>query len=218
MVSCGVSKKTIGVLFDNVTEYPPYYVMMDIPINHTPVCWSGTDIWETLFEFKDGSYIYFLRNGVNPNYTRIKIIGDSLFNQRFGYASYDYFNPMGDSLYSLVYEGVDSGGLYWKDIHYLFPDSLCLIKRRGQIVPSWKSDRFRVTIGYARVSLSSKKRFDEALESFNMVRPLENDSSFQILLNSSFQYNARFRYMTEYEKKINNESPIIDIYSESRCR
>jgi len=127
VTSCGSTKGSIGVMFDNVTYYPPYYVMMDIPVNHTPVWFTGTDIWENIFEFRDGSYIYFLRDGINPNFTRLKSIGDSLFNQRFGYVSYDYYNPNGDSLVSISYEGVDSAGLCWKDVHYLFPDTLCVV-------------------------------------------------------------------------------------------
>lgn len=190
--------------------------MMDIPINHTPVSWSGTDLWETFFEFEDGSYIYFLKYGFNPNYTRIKVIGDSLFNQRFGYTSYSYFNPQGDSLYALVYEGVDSSGLYWKDVHYLFPDSLCLVQRKGQIVPAWKSDKFRVTIGYARVLASYKDLYDKALESFMMIKISEVDTSLLKMLDTSYNYNAKFRYMTDYKHAVINGVSKIDPYIESK--
>ena len=215
-MSCGSSRKTIGVLFDNITEYPPYYVVMDIPINHTPVCWSGTDLWETFFEFEDSSYIYFLKYGFNPNYTRIKVIGDSLFNQRLGYANHSYFNPQGDSLYSLVYEGVDTNGLYWKDVHYLLPDSLCLIKRKDQIVSTWKSDKFRVTIGYARVQAEHKDLYDKALKSFNIIRINEADTSLLKKLDTSYNFNAKFRYMTDYKHAVINGVSKIDPYIESK--
>jgi hypothetical protein len=219
-ISCSGTKQSIGVLFSKVTSYPPYYVMMDIPVNHTPVWWNGTDIWENIFEFKDGSYIYFLRDGINPNLTRLKSsIGDSLFYQRFGYVSYDYYNPHGDSLFSITYEGVDSAGLCWKDVHYLLPDSLCVVKRRGVLVQTWKSDNFRVTIGYARVPPSAKGIYDKALNSFKLVRLSEADSSYMQLLDTSYGYNSRFRYITTHQQIIDDKSTVkIDIYKESKSR
>lgn len=217
--SCSSTTRSIGVLFDNVTYYPPYYVVMDMPINHTPVWWTGTDIWENVFEFKDGSYIYFLKDGINPNFTRLKSIGDSLFNQRFGYVSYDYFNPYGDSLFSITHEGVDSAGLCWKDVHYLFPDSLCVVKRRGVLVQTWKSDSFRVTIGYARVPPSVKDIYDQSLDSFRMIRISETDSSYMKMLDTSIGYNSRFRYMKAYQNVVDDKSPAkIDVYKESKSR
>ena len=217
--SCSSTTRSVGVLFDNVTNYPPFFVVMEIPINHKPVWWNGPDIWENLFEFRDGSYIYFLRDGFNPNYTRLKSIGDSLFNQRFGYVSYDYYNPKGDSLFSIAYEGVDSAGLCWKDIHYLLPDSLCVVKRRGVLVQTWKSNSFRVTIGYARVPPSAKDIYDKALDSFRLVRVLGEDSSYMELLDTSFGYNSRFRYTKAYQNIVDYTSPAqIDIYKESKNR
>ena len=220
LISCGSTNQSIGVLFCNVTYYPPYYPMMDLPINHTPVWLNGTDIWENLFEYPDSSYVYFLRDGINPNQTRIKMaIEDSLFHQRFDYVSYSYYNPHGDSLFSITYEGVDSAGLCWKDVHFLFPDSLCVVKRKGVLVRTWKSNSFRVTIGYARVPPSAKDTYDKALNSFRLVRLSEADSSYVKMLDTSFGYNSRFRYMEAYQNVVDDKSPAkIDVFKESKSQ
>ena len=210
--------QSIGVLFDRVTYYPPFCIMMSIPIHHNPLCYMGTDIWETLFVYKDSSYIYFMRDGFNPNSARLESIGDSLYQQRFGYRSCDYYNPCGDSLFAIEYEGIDSDGLYWKDVHFLFPDSLCITKRMGQLVPTWKSDSFRTTIGYARVPYNKKKIFDEALASFKMIEITDADTTLNELLRTSYEYNSRFRYISDHHDAIDARCPQIDIYIERKCR
>ncbi len=215
-IFCGYSQNSIGVLFNRVTQCPPNIIVMDIPIHHTPVWLHGTDIWENYFVFNDSSYIYFIRSGMNPNYSRLKTIGDSLFRQRFEYASYDYYNPCGDSLFSIEYEGVDSSGLCWKDVHYLFPDSLCVVKEGSRWVQTWKHDRFRVTVGYARVPPTDKDVYDKSLASFKMVQLSDSDSSYIKLLDSSFGYNSRFRYLGEWHGLVDEECHFkIDIYKES---
>ena len=214
---CGYSQ-SIGVLFDKVTNYPPYYIMMNVPIHHNPISCMGTDIWETLFVYEDSSYIYFMRDGFNPNSARLKSIGDSLYHQRFGYNSYDYYNPCGDSLFAIEYEGVDSNGLYWKDVHFLFPDSLCITKRKGRLVSTWKSNSFRATIGYARVAYDKKEIYDEALESFKMMEITDADSTLNELLRTSYEYNSHFRYITDYHDAIDTSCPQIDIYIERKRR
>ena len=176
----------------------------------------GTDIWETLFVYEDSSYIYFMRDGFNPNSTRLMSIGDSLYHQRFGYTSYDYYNPCGDSLYAIEYDGIDSDGLCWKDIHFLFPDSLCITKRKGQLVPTWKSNSFRVTVGYARVPFHRKTIFDDALSSFKMMEIIDTDTALNNLLSTSYENNSRFRYVSDYHEAIDPECPSIDIYIESK--
>lgn len=215
-LSHGGHSQSIGVLFDRVTNYPPYYIMMDVPIHHNPISWMGTDIWETLFVYEDSSYIYFMRDGFNPNSTRLMSIGDSLYHQRFGYTSYDYYNPCGDSLFAIEHEGVDSNGLYWKDVHFLFPDSLCITKRKGRLVSTWKSNSFRVTIGYARVSYNKRKIFDEALASFKMMVITDADTTLNELLGTSYEYNSRFRYTSDYHDAVDTKCPLIDVYTESK--
>lgn len=216
-ISCS-SNRTIGVLFDRTSCFTPYYVAMDIPIHHTPHWWVTVNVWVNTFEYKDGSYFYYAPHDHTPNHARIKSsISDSLWNQRFGYHIYEYqFNPPGDSLFAITYEDIDESGLCWKDVHYLIPDSLCE-RRKGRKVPiAEKGGRCRVTIGYARVPQHEKKRYDKALESFRLIIIRDSDSVYQRLLDTSFSEFARFRYLSDPQNVIYDDTTKINMYYERK--
>ena len=216
-ISCS-SNRTIGVLFDRTSCFTPYYVTMDIPIHHTPHWVVGA--WINTFEYRDGSYFYYAPSDKTPNYTRIRsAISDSLWNQRFGYGIYEYqFNPPGDSLFAITYEDIDSSGLCWKDVHYLISDSLCVktITDNRMKVTKEKGGRCRVTIGYARVPQHEKKRYDKALESFRLIIIRDSDSVYQRLLDTSFSEFARFRYLSDPQNVIYDDTTKINMYYERK--
>ena len=94
-----------------------------------------------------------------------------------------------------------------------------MVKRKGVLVRTWKSNSFRVTIGYARVPPSAKDTYDKALNSFRLVRLSEADSSYVKMLDTSFGYNSRFRYMEAYQNVVDDKSPAkIDVFKESKSR
>ena len=66
-------------------------------------------------------------------------------------------------------QGIDSAGLYWRDIHYIFTDSICYVPRKGKLVQVNKDRRFRLSFGYSNVPYSDKETFDRIIESMQVV-------------------------------------------------
>lgn len=162
--------KWIDVVFSRRTLIP-YETIITIPARHKPYYQLRTNLSVNWFVYEDSSYIYWTQMGVSPNRKRMCAVMDSLsFEQRFNHYFFYNFNPRGDTLWPVSCEGVDIDGRCWKDVHYIFPDSLCYVKRRGEIVNIGKSKAFRITVGYARVPLERKHVFDKALASFRIQR------------------------------------------------
>lgn len=174
--------KWIDVVFSR-TKYLPYETIMTIPTKHKPYHTRRINMSVKWFVFEDSSYIYWTQMGDSPNKERMCPVMDSaLFEKRFNQYSFCDFNPRGDTLWPVSCSGVDFQGNCWKDIHYIFPDSLlCYRKRKGKLVVDCKSTIYRITIGYARVPQWKKDIFDKALASFRIRksdRPIPKEEQY----------------------------------------
>ena len=120
-------------------SYLPYEFSLQIPGDYKEIEWylmSGQPM-EIHVTFPNGGYVYLSQQKYIPNTGRIKSLGDDVYHQRFSFLldrPDAIYNPNGEELVLLKNEGKDSEGLYWRDVHYIFPDSICYIQRRVGIV------------------------------------------------------------------------------------
>ena len=165
-------------------SYLPYEFSLQIPGDYREIEWylmSGQPM-EIHVTFPNGGYVYLSQQKYIPNTGRIKSLGDDVYHQRFSFLldrPDAIYNPNGEELVLLKNEGKDSEGLYWRDVHYIFPDSICYIQRRVGIVRVNKDRRFRLSLGYSNVSNEDKEVFDKIIESM-MISPVEKakDTSY----------------------------------------
>lgn len=211
VTSCRSAKESVNVLFSPITEHPPVCISMNIPTNHYPISCRTVD-WRTdYFFFEDSSYMYYHVSGVNPNNTLIRDLISSdtiLLNQRYNSS----FNPPGDSLYTIICEGIDSRGLYWKDIHYIIPDSVCNRVKGRKNLPS--TIYRRVSTGYSRVHADKQSQFNAALNSIRLIQIAPNDSLILKYLETNFSEYSSFRYTEKYKGLILDTVSRIDTYGE----
>ena len=164
----------------------PYLFSFQIPNDYREIegyIMSGQPL-EIHVTFPRGGYVYLSQQKYIPNTGRIRSKGSNVFYQRFGWLtdnSNDIYNPNGEELFLLNNEGIDSEGLYWRDVHYIFPDSICCIPRKGKLVQVNKDRRFRLSFGYSNVSYEDKEVFDKIIESM-MISPVNkaNDTTSSI--------------------------------------
>jgi len=153
-----------------LSNYLPYEFDIQIPDDYNEIeCYrmSGQST-ELHITFSNGGYVYLSQHKYIPNTGRIKSIGNEVYYQRFGFLTgnpKDIYNPNGEELVLLDNEGKDSEGLFWRDVHYIFPDSLCYVQRRGNRVRVEKDSRFRLSLGYSNVPYEEKEMFDRIIES-----------------------------------------------------
>lgn len=175
--------------FDYVTirthRFPhlPYEFSIQVPADYKEVevyMLSGQPM-EIHVTFSNGGYVYLSQQKYIPNTGRIKSLGSDVYYQRFGFItgeSRDIYNPNGKELVLLNNEGNDSEGLCWRDVHYIFPDSICYIPRKGRHVQVNKDCRFRLSLGYSNVQNEDKDFFDTIIESMivrSVCEPIQPD-------------------------------------------
>jgi len=221
-ISCAVEHKMTPVLF-NATQsrrYSSYLAQMNIPINHEPSWYGGINIYQNWFVFRDSSYIYYKREGgFNPNIERMKNSKKEI-EQCYTTDSLKYYTYIGNYTFILSCEGVDSNGLYWKNINYLLiKDSTYIYNHENETIPWHLGGMYSSSIGYARVSSKRKYLFDKSMESFKLIEV----KSMQIrdsIMNKNNMYRprgARIRYL-EDTANIVIKAPDIDMYEESFCK
>lgn len=159
----------------------PYEFTIQVPNNYKEIeCYrmSGQPM-EIHVLLPDGGYIYLSQQKYIPNTGRIKSMGNDAYYQRFGFLTgnpRNIYNPNGDELVLLNNEGKDTEGLYWRDVHYIFPDSICYVPRKGKLVQVPKDRRFRLSFGYSNVPYEDKVIFDKIIDSMK-IRSVERDNS-----------------------------------------
>ena len=159
----------------------PYELSLQIPNDYKEIeCYamSGQPL-EIHVTFPNSGYIYLSQQKYIPNTGKIKSLGNDVYNQRFSFLTGNpkyIYNPNGEELVLLNNEGIDSAGLYWRDIHYIFPDSICYVPRKGKLGQVNKDRRFRLSLGYSNVPYSDKETFDRIIESMQVV-PTDNPPS-----------------------------------------
>lgn len=170
----------------------PYEFSFQIPEDYREIeCYmmSGqpTEIHVT---FSNGGYIYLSQQIYIPNTGRIRSLGNDIYFQRFGFMTgnpADIYNPNGEKLVLLNNEGKDTDGLYWRDIHYIFPDSICYITRRGKLVQENKDRRFRLSVGYSNVPNGDRQIFNKIIDSM-IITPVEKAEDSSVYSDSTLIY------------------------------
>ena len=183
----------------------PYEFSLEIPEDYEEIeCYimSGQPL-EIHITFSNGGYVYLSQQKLVPNTGRIGSLGNDIYYKRFGFLtgnSSDIYNPDGKKLVLLNNEGKDSDGLYWRDVHYIFPDSICYTRRKGILVQEDKDSRFRLSVGYSNVPQRYREIFNKIIDSMKIssVGKTENRAvhidSTLIYINTS---NPRIRRLCE---------------------
>ena len=171
-------------------SYLPYEFSIQIPDNYKEIeCYimSGQPM-ELHVILPDGGYVYLSKQKYIPNTGRIRSMGNDAYNQRFGFLTgkpCDIYNPNGDELVLLNNEGKDTKGLYWRDVHYIFPDSICYVSRRGKLIQVPKDRRFRLSLGYSNVPYEDKEIFDKIIGSMK-IRPVDMAKRMTCLVDTTW--------------------------------
>lgn len=163
----------ISMRVQRISNHLPFEFVIWIPDDYKEIeCYRMSGCPPELhITFSNGGYIYLSQQKYIPNTGRILSLGDTVYNRRFGFLTGnpdDIYNPNGESLVLFDNKGKDSEGLFWRDVHYIFPDSLCHIQRKGIQIRVKKDSRFRLSFGYSNVQQTEKERFDKIIESLKI--------------------------------------------------
>ncbi len=186
-------------------SFLPYDFSLQIPEDYKEIeCYimSGQPL-EIHITFSNGGYVYLSQQNYIPNTGRIRSLGNDIYYKRFGFLTRkpsDIYNPNGKKLVLLNNEGKDSDGLYWRDVHYIFPDSICYTRRNGVLVQEIKDRRFRVSVGYSNVSRKDRKNFNKIIDSM-IISSVDKANDGTVSTDSTWIYintnNPRIRRLCE---------------------
>lgn len=186
-------------------SFLPYEFSLQIPEDYKEIeCYimSGQPL-EIHITFSNGGYVYLSQQNYIPNTGRIRSLGNDIYYKRFGFLTRkpsDIYNPNGKKLVLLNNEGKDSDGLYWRDVHYIFPDSICYTRRNGVLVQEIKDRRFRVSVGYSNVSRKDRKNFNKIIDSM-IISSVDKANDGTVSTDSTWIYintnNPRIRRLCE---------------------
>lgn len=183
----------------------PYEFSLQIPEDYKEIeCYfmSGQPL-EIHITFSNGGYVYLSQQNYIPNTGRIRSLGKDIYYKRFGFLTRkpsDIYNPDGKNLVLLNNEGKDSDGLYWRDVHYIFPDSICYTCRNGALVQEIKDRRFRLSVGYSNVPRRDRGKFNNIIDSMR-ITPVGEAEDEAVSIDSTLIYintnNPRIRRLCE---------------------
>ena len=183
----------------------PYEFSLQISEDYKEIeCYimSGQPL-EIHITFSNGGYVYLSQQKHIPNTGRIRSLGNDIYYKRFGFLTgnpSDIYNPDGKELVLLNNEGKDSNGLYWRDVHYIFPDSICYTRRNGVLVQEIKDRRFRVSVGYSNVPRKERKNFNKIIDSMRLSSVGETDDG-AVMIDTTWIHintnNPRIRRLCE---------------------
>lgn len=128
----------------------------------------GEEEEDVIYLREDSACIYVSSSHYPPNQSNIKILADSIVKLRFqrndvimeldSLIGYEKF-PIRPDTFEL--HGIDSNGMYWKDIIYDYPNGKSTMHSIG------------ISIGYYNVPKADKELFDKALSTFVNKRKYE---------------------------------------------
>lgn len=186
-------------------SFLPYEFSLQIPEDYKEIeCYrmSGQPL-EIHITFSNGGYVYLSQQDYIPNTGRIRSLGKDIYYKRFGFLTRkpsDIYNPDGKKLVLFNNEGKDSDGLYWRDVHYIFPDSICYTCRNGVLVQEIKDRRFRLSVGYSNVPRKERKNFNKIIDSMRLSSVGETDDG-AVMIDTTWIHintnNPRIRRLCE---------------------
>lgn len=187
LLHCG---KMLGQTID-VAFHPDiksdYYPILSIPINHSPNSYVNSGPITAWFCYPDNSLFFLTRRKTTPN-SGIWM-KDRRFYEVLAASPIEQFVQGNDTMYKCTFSGIDSNGLFWKDVVF--------ISQKPQEINTMKPLHIEI-IGYVFVKKDRLDIFEKIISSYKR----SNNKNYGVREQNEYRV---FKYLGDTTSFLNHQ-------------